>query len=90
MVTKSTDISTNNDADGAIEPPPARTEPPAGSNGASAKQEAEAHARAAARNHELAKMRHDPEAIRHAFETGAYPYKNKIKRTSYNRHKEEL
>jgi len=90
MVTKSTDISTNNAVDGAIEPPAGRTEPLAGSNGAAAKTEADAHRRAAARNHELARMRHDPEAIRHAFETGAYPYKKKIKRTSYNRHKEEL
>jgi len=40
--------------------------------------------------HELAEMRHDPEAIRHAFETGAYPYKSKIKRETYEKHKAEL
>ena len=39
---------------------------------------------------ELAKMRHDPEAIRRAFETGAYPYKTKIKRAAYEKHKAEL
>jgi hypothetical protein len=27
--------------------------------------------------HKLAQMRHDPDAIRHAFETGEYPYKSK-------------
>ncbi|WOF75226.1 polyphosphate kinase 2 [Parvibaculaceae bacterium PLY_AMNH_Bact1] len=40
--------------------------------------------------HTLAQMRHDPEAIRHAFETGAYPYKTKMKRPTYERHKAEL
>jgi polyphosphate kinase 2 len=39
---------------------------------------------------ELAKMRHDPEAIRRAFETGAYPYKTKIKKGAYEKHKAEL
>ena len=39
---------------------------------------------------ELAKMHHDPEAIRRAFETGAYPYKTKIKRAAYEKHKAEL
>ena len=39
---------------------------------------------------ELAKMRHDPEAIHRAFETGAYPYKTKIKRAAYEKHKAEL
>jgi hypothetical protein len=37
--------------------------------------------------HALAEMRHDPEAIREAFETGAYPYKTKIKREAYEKHK---
>ena len=55
-----------------------------------AMQTADPHARAAQRNHELAKMRHDPEAIRHAFETGAYPYKTKIRRSTYEKHKAEL
>ena len=45
---------------------------------------------AAEQRHVLAKMRHDPEAIRHAFETGAYPYKTKMKRPTYERHKAEL
>ena len=37
--------------------------------------------RAQERLHELAQMRHDPEAIRQAFETGEYPYKTKIRRS---------
>lgn len=40
--------------------------------------------------HALAEMRHDQEAIRHAFETGEYPYKRKISRRVYERHKAEL
>jgi polyphosphate kinase 2 len=42
------------------------------------------------RLHELAEMRHDPDAIRHAFETGEYPYKTKIRRAVYEEHKAEL
>ena len=38
----------------------------------------------------LAQMRHDPEAIRHAFETGDYPYKQKLSRKIYEKHKAEL
>jgi len=40
--------------------------------------------------HKLAEMRHDPEAVRKAFETGAYPYKTKMKRAAYETHKAEL
>jgi polyphosphate kinase 2 len=40
--------------------------------------------------HKLAQMRHDPDAIRHAFETGEYPYKSRIKRADYEKHKAEL
>jgi polyphosphate kinase 2 len=40
--------------------------------------------------HRLAEMRHDPEAIRQGFETGEYPYKQKIRRTVYEKHKAEL
>jgi len=40
--------------------------------------------------HELAEMRHDPEAIRRAFETGEYPYKTKLRRAAYEAHKAEL
>jgi polyphosphate kinase 2 len=38
----------------------------------------------------LAAMRHDPEAIRRAFETGEYPYESKIKTSVYELHKAEL
>lgn len=40
--------------------------------------------------HALAEMRHDPEAVREAFETGKYPYKTKMKRKIYESHKAEL
>jgi polyphosphate kinase len=55
-----------------------------------APREEEPKLTAAEQRHVLAKMRHDPEAIRHAFETGAYPYKTKMKRPTYERHKAEL
>jgi len=35
-------------------------------------------------------MRHDPEKIRDLFRTGKYPYKTKIRRSVYEKHKEEL
>lgn len=37
--------------------------------------------------HHLAEMRHDPEAIRHAFETGKYPYQTKMKKAAYEKQK---
>ncbi len=45
---------------------------------------------AGARRHQLAEMRHDPIAIKRAFETGEYPYKTKMQRKVYERHKREL
>lgn len=42
------------------------------------------------RRQQLAEMKHDPEAIRHAFETGEYPYKTKLRRKDYERQKREL
>lgn len=35
-------------------------------------------------------IRHSPEMIRELFRSGMYPYKNKIRRAVYDRHKEEL
>ena len=40
--------------------------------------------------HELAEMRHDPEAIRHAFETGEYPYATKLRRQVYEKRKAKV
>ncbi len=40
--------------------------------------------------HALSQMRDDPDAVRRAFETGAYPYKTKMKRKAYEKHKAEL
>jgi len=39
---------------------------------------------------ELASLRQDPEAIRRAFETGKYPYKQKLVRKDYEKQKAEL
>ncbi len=43
-----------------------------------------------ARRRFIAEMRHDPEAIAHAFESGKYPYKSKMRRNAYEKHKAEL
>ncbi len=40
--------------------------------------------------HRIAEMRHDPEAIRHVFESGEYPYKQEIRTAVYERHKLDL
>ncbi len=40
--------------------------------------------------HRLADMRHDPNVIRRIFETGEYPYKQKMSRVTYERQKAEL
>jgi len=43
-----------------------------------------------ARSDNPAKMRKSPEAIRHAFETGEYPYKTRVSTKEYEAHMEEL
>jgi polyphosphate kinase 2 len=40
--------------------------------------------------HRIAEMRHDPEAIRHVFESGEYPYKQQIRTAVYEQHKIDL
>ena len=40
--------------------------------------------------HHLAELRHDPDAIRHLFESGEYPLKRKLRRQEYEKHKVEL
>ena len=38
----------------------------------------------------IAEMRHDPVAVQEAFESGAYPYKTKMRKAVYEKHKAEL
>ncbi len=40
--------------------------------------------------HIFSTMRHDPEQVKDLFRNGTYPYKTKIRRQVYERHKEEL
>ncbi len=40
--------------------------------------------------HLFAELRHSPDEIRDLFRRGEYPYKNKIKKSAYEAHKEEL
>ena len=40
--------------------------------------------------HALAQKRHDPEAIKRSFETGEYPYQNKMRRSVYEKQKAQL
>ncbi len=46
--------------------------------------------RAAQARHELAEKRHDEAVIRRFFERGEYPYKTRMPRAAYERHKAEL
>lgn len=48
------------------------------------------HQATAAAIHHLSEMRQDPDAIRRLFETGEYPYKEKMRRRVYERRKAEL
>ncbi len=48
------------------------------------------HKRVAAALHDLSEIRHDPVAIRRTFETGEYPYRRKMPRAAYEKHKAEL
>jgi polyphosphate kinase 2 (PPK2 family) len=41
-------------------------------------------------SHLLGEMRHSPEMIKELFRTGKYPYKNKIRKSVYEKHKAEL
>lgn len=42
------------------------------------------------RKQAIAELRHDPEAIAHAFESGRYPYQSKMRRDAYEKHKADL
>lgn len=42
------------------------------------------------RTHEIAEMKQDPASIRRIFETGEYPYRQKMKRPVYEKHKADL
>lgn len=57
---------------------------------AAAKLQADGNPSGASRLHELGQMRHDPAAINHVFETGEYPYANKMKRAPYEKRKAAL
>jgi len=48
------------------------------------------HKAAAQRHHQLAEMKHDPEAIGKIFREGVYPYATKIPRKAYEMHKADL
>ncbi|MEM6973260.1 MAG: polyphosphate kinase 2 [Pseudomonadota bacterium] len=47
-------------------------------------------ARAGSRPSRAPRVHHDPEAIAHAFETGEYPYADRMKRPAYERQKAKL
>ncbi len=69
--------------------PPAR--PRAASNGSKSKlKPAGAADQPVSHAHVLAEMRHDPDTIRQLFENGEYPYKDKMRRAVYEKHKQEL
>ncbi|MBI2240667.1 MAG: polyphosphate kinase 2 [Magnetospirillum gryphiswaldense] len=65
-----------------IAPEPERSETPPGTA-------PDAKAEPTARQ-KLTAIRHDPEAVRHSFESGEYPYKTKMRRDEYERKKAML
>ncbi len=77
-------------AAGAAVPATEAPKPPATGNGEAPKASESAGQGAGSRLHKLAQQRHDPEAIRRAFETGAYPYETRMRRAPYEKHKAEL
>ena len=68
----------------------AQLESPPGSPGTNGAEPARTKQKKASGQHRVAEMRHDPEAIRHAFESGEYPYKQRIRTAVYEQHKAEL
>ena len=48
------------------------------------------HEKTAAALHELAEIRHDPNAVRESFESGKYPYRRKLPRSVYEKQKAGL
>ena len=68
----------------------AQLESPSGSPGINGAEPARPKQKKASGQHRVAEMRHDPEAIRHAFESGEYPYKQRIRTAVYEQHKAEL
>ena len=52
--------------------------------------EGESHAKSESPAHIFSTMRHDPEQIKDLFRNGTYPYKTKIRKAVYEKHKEEL
>ena len=68
----------------AATPAPSPTQPQGSTDPSPAEPEAEPQAENAL--HKLAEMRQNPEAIRHAFESGEYPYKTKMKLKEYEDH----
>ncbi len=106
MATETTEQTTASAAAKTVSPSPAKATPAkatrashtktagkksAKSNGAAAPTDSvEVTEPAVSSRSRIAHLRHDPEAIRHAFESGEFPYKQKMKRTLYEKHKAEL
>jgi polyphosphate kinase 2 len=61
-----------------------------GSGNGAAHAAAHAAEVAAAARHRLAEMRHNPDAIRHAFESGEYPYHTQMPEKDYLAHMQDL
>jgi polyphosphate kinase 2 len=68
----------------------ARTRTKKNSSAPAGNGEAKSAKRIAEARHDLAGKLHDEEVIRHFFERGEYPYKKKLPRSAYEKHKAEL
>ena len=85
-VTPAPAVAVDGDATGGKNQPPVQNT--AKSNGATKKKRNGGEKPSVA--HHLAELRHDPDAIRRAFESGEYPYTTKLRRKVYEEHKAEL
>jgi polyphosphate kinase len=73
-------------AEGTMTEDAPETRRPAASPARSARSRAGRATKATNRSHELSVLRRDPTAIRHLFETGAYPYETRLRGGAYETH----
>ncbi len=89
MATARQAASNKNDEPVEFQPELAKGEEVA-NDGATSAQVAPARAKRGEARHRLAELRHNPNAVQQAFESGAYPYKTKMRKAVYEKHKAEL
>ena len=85
-----TDTKPEDRAPHAGAPEPAAEIPAVGTPAAEASADGAKTEEAVSAKHRLAEMRHDPEAVCHALESGEYPYRTRMRRSVYEKKKAAL